>query len=281
VSQCSGRRSFVRQQKVLPISARLPAVDPTIAAAWITGGVGALGIAGTVVTAWIGSRNTKLATERTIAAGNATTAATLAAAHDAWLREKQSAAYEETLAGLLYRQAKRSHDLRGYRWDEATEAQLKEVLDRSQPPGWFQTQGRLNAYASDAVREAFEETVRADSMVRRHYEHWQVLHEGAKVAAESGLMDVAARDSDEAVKARKDIPPALGEAQERDQALIKLIRDELRGKPEAAMLSRTTGTRARQAPQVLAPLLIVSLRCKGLTFSVQGETLDEQGRAIS
>ena len=81
----------------------MPAVDPTIAAAWITGGVGALGIAGTVVTAIVGSRNTRRATEATIAAGTATTAATLTAARDDRLWEKRCAAYEETLTALLHR----------------------------------------------------------------------------------------------------------------------------------------------------------------------------------
>lgn len=122
---------------------------------------------------------------------------------------------------------------------------LDRALD-SQPPDWFQTQGRLNAYASDAVREAFEEAGRIDSAVRRHYEHWQTLHESAKLAAESGRVDVAARDSDEAVKARKYIAPALAEAQDKDQALIKVIRDELRSKPEAAALPAARPVRRRR-----------------------------------
>jgi len=214
----------------------LRAVDPTITAAWITGGVGALGIAGTTVTAWIGSRSTRKATERTVESGAASTMATLAAAREDRLWDKRAAAYEETLAGVLYRQARRSHELRGFRWDEATEAQLKEVLDKSQPPGWFQTHARLTAYASDAVRTAFEEATQADSEVRGRYEQWTMLFADAKLAAESGRMDAAARDSDEAVKARKYIPAALDEAKEKDEALIKLIRDELRSRPEAANL---------------------------------------------
>src|ERR1700733_12198675 len=100
-----------------PIWTSVPAVDPTIAAAWITGGVGALGIAGTVVTAIVGSRNTRRATEATIAAGTATTAAPLTAARDDRLWEKRCAAYEETLTALLHRRMQRRHDLRGFRWD--------------------------------------------------------------------------------------------------------------------------------------------------------------------
>ena len=82
-------------------------MDPTITAAWITAGVGALGIAGTVATAVVGSRNTRMATERTIAAGAATTAATLAAARDDRLWDKPCVVYEETLADLPHQQAKR------------------------------------------------------------------------------------------------------------------------------------------------------------------------------
>ena len=86
----------------------MPAVDPTIAAAWITGGVGALGIVGTVVTSVVGSRNTKRATEATIAASAAATAATLAAAREERLWEKRAAAYEETIAELRLRMFLRS-----------------------------------------------------------------------------------------------------------------------------------------------------------------------------
>jgi hypothetical protein len=54
---------------------------------------------------------------------------TLIAAHKGRLWEKECAAYEETLTGLLHRQAKRQHELRGFKWDEATEQQLNAVFD--------------------------------------------------------------------------------------------------------------------------------------------------------
>jgi hypothetical protein len=58
----------------------VPDVDPIITAAWITGGVAAVGIAGTVMSSIVGSRNTRMAAEQTVEAARATTMATLAAA---------------------------------------------------------------------------------------------------------------------------------------------------------------------------------------------------------
>lgn len=127
-------------------------MNPAITAAWISGGVGALGIVSTAVTAWIGARNTRQATQRTVEAGAASTRATLAAAREDRLWERRAAAYEETLTGLLYRQLKRRHDLREFRWDEASEQELKNVFDGYDPPGLFESQGppgRLRVGRSD------------------------------------------------------------------------------------------------------------------------------------
>jgi hypothetical protein len=217
----------------------VPAVDPVVTAAWIgagvAGGVGVIGIASTVITAWIGSRNTRLATERTIAAGAATTAATLAAAHDAWLREKRSAAYEETLAGLLYRQAKRRHGLRGFRWDEATEDELKGVFDNYDPPGLFEAQGRLVAYASDAVRDAFNVASLAHDEGWAQYDRKVVLNEKIRLAQASSDLNIMP-NSQEVSEVNRQLNDLMKSALAADQALIKVIRDELRSKPEAAAL---------------------------------------------
>ena len=104
----------------------MPGVNPTIEAAWIAAGVGALGIAGAVTTAIVGFRSTRNATTKTVAAGTASTMATLAAAREERLWEKQAAAYEETIAALLHRQMKRQHELRMYRLTEDAEQQLKD-----------------------------------------------------------------------------------------------------------------------------------------------------------
>jgi hypothetical protein len=61
-----------------------------------------------------------------------------------------------------------------------------------------------------------------------------MLAEDNRLAVESGRPG-AALDGQTMIKVRKDVGPALEEAEARDQALIKLIRDELRSKPEAAV----------------------------------------------
>jgi hypothetical protein len=212
----------------------LPVVNPTIVAALISGGVGAVGIVSTAVTAWIGSRNTRRATEQAIAAGAANTRATLLAAHDAWLREKRAAAYEENLTGLLHRQAKRHHDLRGFRWDAATEEQLEKVFDGYDPPGLFEVQGRLVAYASDAVKDAFDIASSAHSEVRASYAHRAALRESARLAQESGRLE-GVPNADTMMNAHRQLNSAQEAANAADDALIKVIRDELRSRPEAAL----------------------------------------------
>lgn len=209
-------------------------MNPTVAAACISGGVGALGIVGTAVTAWIGSRNTRRATEQAIAAGVNNTRATLAAAHEARLWEKRAAAYEENLIGLLHRQARRVHDLRGFRWDEETEKQMESVLDSYDPPGSFEMRGRLVAYASDAAMSAFNVASGAHGEVRGAYAHRDALKESARLAQASGRLE-GVPDGDTMMTAHRQLNNALEAAGDADDALIKVLRDELRSKPEAAL----------------------------------------------
>lgn len=213
-------------------------MDPTIAAAWIAGGVGALGIIGTVTATIVGSRNTKRATEATIAAGAATTTATLAAAREDRLWEKQCAAYEETLAGLLHRQTKRRHDLRGYRLEEASEQQLEAFFEGYDPPEWFEAQARLLAYASDPVREASRAASEAHGEVRMLYQRYSAMADDNKLAARSGQSG-SAHGGEETLAARHAVDPAVKDAEAKDEMLIKLIHDELRSTPKAATLPAT------------------------------------------
>jgi hypothetical protein len=220
-------------------------MDPTITAAWITGGVGAVGIAGTVVTAIVGGRNTRQATEITVAAGAATTTATLAAARDDRLWDKRCVVYEETLADLLRRQAKRRQDLREGQFDQATEAQLEAIHDDDLLGllGLLE-QGRLTAYASDAVLGAFLAASRAHGEVLFHYRRYRMTVDAVKRQAEAthGMAD----GSKETVEAHKVVSTAVEEAEVHDQALIVLIREELRSKPEAAMLPASEPPRRRR-----------------------------------
>jgi hypothetical protein len=208
-------------------------MQQVIEAAWIAAGVGGLGVVSTAVIGYLGFRNTRKTTERTVAAGAASTRATLAAAREERLWEKRAAAYEETLTDLRHRQTKRRHDLRGYRWDETSEQKLNDFFANYEPPDWFQAQARMVAYASNPVLDAFEASHRAHLGVRDRYQRWKAMGDDNKRAAETGRPG-AAHDGGETLKAHKEINPVLEEAEVRDEALIKLIRDELRSVPEAA-----------------------------------------------
>ena len=136
-------------------SVTCPGVTPTIEAAWIAAGATGFGIVSTATVAIVGFPSTKNATVRAISAGTANTMATLAAAREDRLWGRRAAAYEETIAALTHRQMKRQHELRMYRLNEEGEQRLKDFFHSYEPPGWFESQARLLAYASDEVQEAF------------------------------------------------------------------------------------------------------------------------------
>lgn len=213
----------------------MPAVDPVVTAAWITSVVGALGITGTVTATVVGSRNTRKATERTVEAGADANRATLVAAREDKLWERRAAAYEETLTRLLHRQAQRHFDLRKYRTDGEAERMLKEFYENYELPGMFETEARLVAYASDAVMEAHKVTRGAHATVKVAYSHRAALRESAKLAQESGRLE-GVPDADTMMDADRQLDRALTAADAADDALIQVIRDELRSRPEAVTL---------------------------------------------
>jgi hypothetical protein len=217
----------------------VPAVSATIEAAEIaavaTGVVSFLGMAATVITVRVTSRITREITKHTVEAGTANTRATLAAAREDRLWEKQCAAYEETLAEVRHRQMKRQHDLRMYRLDQDSEQHLKDFFGSYDAPGWFQAQARLTAYASEAVLDASKASERAHREVWARYQRYRMMADDNKLAAETGNQAMA-HDGKATVQVRHDVDPAVEEAEAMDQALIKVIRDELRSKPEAAMV---------------------------------------------
>lgn len=210
-------------------------MDPTITAAWISGGVGAVGIVSTAVTAWIGSRNTRKATEQAIAAGADNTRATLAAAREDRLWEKRAAAYEEFLTELLSRKAERRRELREDLLGEIAEDQLATIHDDYDPLGSPEIQGRLTAYASDAVLEAFRFASEAHIQVLVQYQQyrWTAITNKKRAAQTRGMAD----SFKETVAARRAVDTPAKEAEAADDALIKVIRDELRSRPEAAVPS--------------------------------------------
>jgi hypothetical protein len=160
-----GRRSVA----LLPrLCASVPDVDPIITAAWITGGVAAVGIAGTVVSSIAGARNTRMAAAETVEAARAATTATLAAAREGQRWEKEHAAYVETIAGVLRRQRQRRFLLANPLGEDSE--QLRDFLDVREPPGWIESQARLVACASELVKDAAEASRQA------HLEVWARVH---------------------------------------------------------------------------------------------------------
>ena len=196
--------------------------------------VGALGVVATAVTAWIGSWNTRRATERTVEAGAATNRATLAAAREDRLWEKRAAAYEASLTELLYRQAHRQYELRKYRLDDDSEQKLKDFYEDYELPGVFEAQSRLVAYSSDAVVDAFQATKTAHAAVRMAYSRVEMFREQIRAAQANGSPR-SAPDGDEIMDAQHKLDDELEAADATDEALIKVIRDELRSRPEAAL----------------------------------------------
>ena len=175
----------------------MPAVSPIIEAAWIAaasaGTVGVVGIAGAVVTSIVSPRNTAKATTQTVEAGVASTAATLAAAREDRLWDKRAAAYEETIAGLLYRQENASTTCACTGWTRSPSGRLKDFFASYEPPGWFEAQARLVAYASDEVRHASDATQQADREVSERYRQWATLGDDNRRAVESGNPGAAQR----------------------------------------------------------------------------------------
>jgi hypothetical protein len=210
-------------------------MDPTIAAAWIGAGVGGgvalVGVVGTVATSMVNSNNTRKATERTVEAGTAANRATLVAAREDRLWEKRCAAYEETMAELHHRQSQRFEGL----FDGSPERELNDIFGGSDSRERYERQGRLAAYASDSVRAASHAATMADL---------DVVQRGAEVAKlRDQLNAVGTLDREPHPEQKTMLAESLAKLNSAfkakitaERALIEVIRDELRSRPEAAMV---------------------------------------------
>ena len=194
--------------------------------------VGVVGVVATAVTAWIGSWNTRRATERTVKAGSGANRATLVAAREDRLWERRAAAYEEALTGLLHRQAKRHFDLREHRVTD--EKKMSDFYESYQLPGIFETESRLTAYASNPVLEAHTATRGAHAGVVVAYSHRAALRDSNRMAAQTGRVEGVV-SQEIMTDAQRKLDASLQDADARDDALIEIIRTELRSRPEAAM----------------------------------------------
>jgi hypothetical protein len=90
------------------------------------------------------------------------------------------------------------------------------------------------AYASDAVMDAFNASRGAHAKVRVQYSHRAALQEQIRTAQANGTPQ-SAPDSGTTMGAQRKLDDALESADAADEALIKVIRYELRSKPEAAL----------------------------------------------
>lgn len=188
-------------------------MSPSIEAAWIAAGSGLLGVtvgvAGTVVVALAGFRNTRRSTAATVEASSEGIRAQIEADGRTRFWEKRASAYEAALAMVRYRAETRADRFRVYRMDEETEKKALDNLEAHEPPGLFEIQGRLLAYASSEVLNAYLAAEAADREAANAY-----------VSSRAGLMQ-----SDALFR-------ALEAAQEADTKLTDIIRTELHRGPD-------------------------------------------------
>jgi len=210
--------------------ASVPDVDPIITAAAITGGVAAVGIAGTVMSSIAGSRNTRMAADQTVEAARAATMATLAAAREGQRWEREHAAYVETIAEVLRRQRQRRY-LVTSSLSEDSEL-LRDFLDAHDPPGWLEAQARLIACASEWVKDAAEASRQAHLEVWARVHRYRLMDDDNRMALESGRAPFDGRDL---VAARRDIEAAIADADAMDNLLVTLIREEQRSNARTAL----------------------------------------------
>src|SRR5271166_835692 len=201
---------------------RTVAMDPVEIAAIISGcfAVGSVGL--TAYVAVKGFRSTRDVTDKTIEAGSQDTIRALNAARADRLWEKRAEAYEETIAYLLYMQHKRGfrspYHIMGRDLDTATRFWFGDY----HPPGSFEIQGRLVAYASDAIVAAYKESVRADNEASFCFSVWRGIYDSLK-----GRRDLVSSDDDpKQLNAKNKLEDAEKTAEEKDQTLITLIRNE-------------------------------------------------------
>jgi hypothetical protein len=193
--------------------------------------VGILGVVATAVTAWVGSWNTRRATERTVDAGTAANLATLLADREGRLWERRAAAYEQMLAVVLQRKHLRGFDMVIARVE--TDHDLEEFLKKFALPSTFETESRLVAYASEPVLTAYRT---ADQWHRESLIAAVQLNTIRK-AEDSGQRpgEVQEKPSQAQVLSADELKLATDKAKGADEALIDVMREELRSKPEAAM----------------------------------------------
>lgn len=90
----------------------------------------------------------------------------LAAENTKRLWERRAEIYVQVIACAHHREASREHQLKGFRFDEAAEANIQALLDSYTPTSWFDLYAQMRAFASDTVLAAFLAAFNADDEIR-------------------------------------------------------------------------------------------------------------------
>jgi hypothetical protein len=186
-------------------------MNPIVESAWIAAATGTVGLIGTVVVGVSGFRNTRSATEQSIQG-------------DRVLRlwDKRAAAYEEALTALLNRKEERRALLAGgwvtQEWQQRAQA-LLAAYDQGE---WWAMNGRLMAYSSNVVADAVDAANEAHRRVMEANERVKNLEDQVRTAGVNcGVVDATAA-------ARQTLRVALQDSSAKENALVDIIRSELR-----------------------------------------------------
>lgn len=153
-----------------------------------------------------------------------TTSRTLRAARASSLRDRQAGVYHEVLAFAAHRNETRRHVTRSVRYDEKTEARLKEIVDGYTAPNWFELEASVLAFCPDSVMDAFMAAQAADDAV------WSARYAHTE-AVELNQADPSTVDPNRVVVLQKQFRARIEEAEKADANLIGLVRDKMLGAP--------------------------------------------------
>lgn len=224
-------------------------MDPVVTAATI-------GVAGTVIVGVAGFWSTKAAGDKAARVAADTNKSTLDAALYEQLWDRRASAYEQAIAALLYRQQRRRQQ-----WDQLHEPQILHLdplyslnwgpgyrppqpyFDRYPPREWFDAEGTLRAYATPEVIKALDAAREADAAARAFLDSCHKLRPTIEIPLEETPEEPGAAQEAPVPDAEADakfqsaleaLEPALRNADEKDNDLIKAIRDDLKARPGQA-----------------------------------------------
>ena len=154
----------------------------------------------------------------------------LDAAHGQSLQNMQAPAHEQAIAALIYRRDKREHDLSPVRWDPNTESVIRSTLEDYRPPNWYESQSRLDLYASQAILDANEVANDAHQKILGLTRELEDLRQAVAATDPTDREARTAFGGQHAATLKK-IQEALREARTADDELIQLMRTGVHARP--------------------------------------------------